>query len=727
MANDGTRVQITADDQTAAAFNAVEGRLKKLEGTSKESSQSMATVFRSLGIGVSVAGATMVVRQAVETADAYTRMASQLRLVSESSEAAEVAQAALFRVAQATNQEMAAAVQTYTSLARATADTGISQERLVRITETISKAVAMSGASAEAARAAMVQLGQGFAGGVLRAEEFNSVIEQTPAVAQALADGLGVSIGALRQMVMAGEVTRDRMIEAFEKIEGSVDENFSKITPTVENAFTKMSNSVGRLVDKINDATSAGNILAGTLTALSRGIDAATGAPDTEIRLKRIASLQERIRADSEALERGPTGAAGGAGWRQATERRLAENIKKLAEEQAALKGVAAEATNTATALNGMGGPAQAYIDLSTRLAGVSKDFHKHLQVLHAEYQRGGIGLDEYREKVAKLIETETKREKTTKPKGRDVNEELRSEIESMQRRAALVGVNTEAERVLYDVTKGRFAAANESLKVELKRSAALTDAKEAEEALAKVIEAAIRRDEQRAEALKQQVDAWLDMIDPLREFIRNLEKVEDALGKGLLTPAQAEEIKKRFASLGEELSEIDEFALEAARNIQDALGQGLFDIMDGKFKNIGDAFANLMKRMAAEAMAANLANAMFGDFGKTGKVGGLFGEGVKWLAERFGGPRAAGGPVSGGTSYLVGEKGPELFVPRQSGSIVPNNALRGGAPSIVIHQTLNPAPGVTMAQFAEGLKVSNDALKAELLDGMRRGRYQVS
>ncbi|HRO60312.1 MAG TPA: tape measure protein [Burkholderiaceae bacterium] len=723
MSNDGTRVQITADDQTAGAFNAVEGRLKKLEGTSKESSQSMATVFRSLGLGVSVAGATMVVRQAVETADAYTRMASQLRLVSESSEAAEAAQAALFRVAQGTNQEIENSVSTYVALARSTEQMNISQDRLLRLTETINKAYALTNANAETAGRATVQLGQAFAGGSLRAEEWNSIIDSTPAVLEALATGLDTTVGELRKMMLAGELTSERMIEGFEKAGTSVDESFSKITPTVENAFTKMSNSVGRLVDKINDATGAGRILAGTLTALSRGIDAATGAADRELIQAKIKILEDRIAKDEATLNSGRF--FGGSGSRSLAERRVAAARAEVDELRKSLDGLGQSGGAAASVADAVSGPAQAYIDLSTRLAGVSKDFHKHLQVLHAEYQRGGIGLDEYREKVAKLIETETKREKTKKPKGRDVNEELRNEIESMQRRAALVGVNTEAERVLYDVTKGRFAAANESLKVELKRAAALTDAKEAEEALAKVIEAAIRRDEQRAEALQQQVDAWLDMIDPLREFIRNVEKVEDALGKGLLTPAQAEEIKKRFASLGEELSAIDEFALEAARNIQDALGQGLFDIMDGKFKNIGDAFANLMKRMAAEAMAANLANAMFGDFGKTGKVGGLFGDGIKWLGSLFGGPRAAGGPVSGGTSYLVGEKGPELFVPRQSGSIVPNDTLRGGSPNIVINSTVNPAPGVTMAQFQVALDASNQALKAELLDGLRRGRYQ--
>ena len=78
-----------------------------------------------------------------------------------------------------------------------------------------------------------------------------------------------------------------------------------------------------------------------------------------------------------------------------------------------------------------------------------------------------------------------------------------------------------------------------------------------------------------------------------------------------------------------------------------------------------------MLKRMAAQAIAANLNNMLFGDGkgGNTGAIGTLF---AAW----FGGARANGGPVQSGRAYLVGERGPEIVVPNGSGTVIPNGAL---------------------------------------------------
>jgi phage-related minor tail protein len=72
--------------------------------------------------------------------------------------------------------------------------------------------------------------------------------------------------------------------------------------------------------------------------------------------------------------------------------------------------------------------------------------------------------------------------------------------------------------------------------------------------------------------------------------------------------------------------SEMDEFAREAARSIQNSLGDGLYSILSGNFDDIGQKFADTLTRMAADAAAANLAGVLFGDYGKTGQIGGLVG-----------------------------------------------------------------------------------------------------
>jgi hypothetical protein len=218
-------------------------------------------------------------------------------------------------------------------------------------------------------------------------------------------------------------------------------------------------------------------------------------------------------------------------------------------------------------------------------------------------------------------------------------------------------------------------------------------------------------------EDLKRLSDAWLDQLDPMREFTRQLEQVEQALSRGLISPEQAEAIKKRLAEALQPLSESDAWAVQAAKNIQDALGQGLYDILDGNFDNIGKSFGNMLKRMAAEAMAANLGRALFGnDFAKGGGVGGLLGEGLKWLGNLFI-PSHADGldyvPYDGYIAKL--HRGERVQTAAEA---------RNAGPSIVIQSTVAPTPGMNAAEVRALLDQRDAQLKADIGQGLRRGRY---
>ena len=131
-------------------------------------------------------------------------------------------------------------------------------------------------------------------------------------------------------------------------------------------------------------------------------------------------------------------------------------------------------------------------------------------------------------------------------------------------------------------------------------------------------------------------------------------------------------------------------FADQAARNMQDAFAEFLFDPFDGGIRGMVTNFVTALRKMASEMLASQLLNMLGGSLkGQSGFLGvlGTALTGIK--------PRADGGPVSGGSTYLVGERGPELFVPRQSGSIVPNDRMQASAPAqqnIRIVNTIDPA-----------------------------------
>jgi hypothetical protein len=163
-----------------------------------------------------------------------------------------------------------------------------------------------------------------------------------------------------------------------------------------------------------------------------------------------------------------------------------------------------------------------------------------------------------------------------------------------------------------------------------------------------------------------QQVSAAIDELFRLRELGLYGPEVDEAISR----------LREKLAELQKPLEQVSEFAAQAARNIQDALGDSLLRAMEGNFDSIGDLWKGLLRRMVAQAAAAQISRALFGpQFGATGQIGGLIGQGLDFLRS-FGGFRADGGPVSAGRAYVVGERGPELMVPRGAGTVVPNGAL---------------------------------------------------
>ena len=134
--------------------------------------------------------------------------------------------------------------------------------------------------------------------------------------------------------------------------------------------------------------------------------------------------------------------------------------------------------------------------------------------------------------------------------------------------------------------------------------------------------------------------------------------------------------------------AEVSEFAREAGRNIQDALGDTLLQTLDGKFSSIGQLWGQMLKRMVAQAAAVQLGEFLLGDFGKTGKIGGAAKDGIDWLKNlpAFAGFFASGGTLGAGQWGIAGEAGPEVV--RGPASVTPMGG--GGGPQIVYSPVFN-------------------------------------
>lgn len=193
-------------------------------------------------------------KQTVVMMDRYTELQNRIRLVTDGQAEMAAATGTVFDISLRTNQAVSATAEVYQRFAKNADTLKISQVEVAELTETVSKAVAMSGASSASAEAALMQFGQAMASGELRGAELNSVMEQTPGLAQAIADGLGVSVGALKEMGKNGELSISKVIKALKNAKSQVDGDFEKRVKTLSMSFTNLETSMIKFVGETDSA-----------------------------------------------------------------------------------------------------------------------------------------------------------------------------------------------------------------------------------------------------------------------------------------------------------------------------------------------------------------------------------------------------------------------------------------------------------------------------------------
>lgn len=243
------RINIVVDQGRAEAnLNRVERRLSGLEKQGERTSQTLGRAFRFIASG-------FVVRQIGRTANAYQEVQNRLRTVTDGSENLADVQQRLFEIASETRQEYEATAEVFARVGLSAQELGRSQEELLQFTESLNKAVALSGASSQEAQAGLIQLSQGLASGALRGDELRSVLEQLPVVADVIARSIGVTRGELRELGAEGKISADIVLDAFKEARGELDERFGETVPTLAQAFTELRNEFTQVVGEIEEGT----------------------------------------------------------------------------------------------------------------------------------------------------------------------------------------------------------------------------------------------------------------------------------------------------------------------------------------------------------------------------------------------------------------------------------------------------------------------------------------
>ncbi|MDC5558455.1 tape measure protein, partial [Acinetobacter baumannii] len=269
-----SRLVIVIDSQNAErnARN-LGNELNSIERKGEFASKSMDSLSVATRALAGHMAGLLTVGSAISKMDTYTGLQNRLKLVTNNQAELNKATEDTFRIAQKTYSAWDSVLQVYQRFSDNAKTLNLTMDDTARLTETVSKAVAISGASAEAADAALVQFGQALASGTLRGEELNSVMEQTPALAKAIAQGMGITVGELRSVAAEGKITSQEIVKALKNVQNDVDALFAKTDITIGQSLTLLNNEITKFVGEASKGSGAAQVLAGSVQTLASNLD----------------------------------------------------------------------------------------------------------------------------------------------------------------------------------------------------------------------------------------------------------------------------------------------------------------------------------------------------------------------------------------------------------------------------------------------------------------------
>ncbi|EMO7892695.1 tape measure protein [Enterobacter hormaechei] len=341
---------LRADKQVRDVTDGMEGGFKRAD----KAASSLTSSFGSLSRVATSLMAILSVQQVSQYADAWTTLNNKLANAIRPNEQLLDVTERVFNITQQTRSSLDATATLYARLERGTRQYNTSAEDLAKLTTIINQGFVVSGATAQEAENAIIQLSQGIASGVLRGEEFNSVAEQGSRLMVALADSMGVGIGELRQMAAAGKLTTDVVVNGLLSQGVTIGNEFANTTTTISQALQVAGNNITKFFGEnstvktgtaiFNDAVIGVSENIGALSAILTATAAVMGGRyvgaltmATAAKVKAAVAARNQSAAEMQAAQaaankaKADLRAAAAAKERALDEIRLAEMMKQTA------------------------------------------------------------------------------------------------------------------------------------------------------------------------------------------------------------------------------------------------------------------------------------------------------------------------------------------------------------------------------------------------------------
>lgn len=237
-------VSIEFDAKTAKAqrdIDSINQSIKNIEKTSSSTSQSINKMIKVLASSAAI-GLSLNYLKQVSTE--FTNMDNRIATVTGRTRSLVRAQQELYDISTRTYSRIQDSAELFASFGRPLKSQGVELKNILKATETIQKSIAISGAGAESAKSAIIQLGQGISAGALRGQELIAVMEQVPRVAEAIADGMGFSYSAMKKMGEEGKLTSKKVFEAILSQSEKINKEFANFAPSLTMTYGNLADSI---------------------------------------------------------------------------------------------------------------------------------------------------------------------------------------------------------------------------------------------------------------------------------------------------------------------------------------------------------------------------------------------------------------------------------------------------------------------------------------------------
>lgn len=669
-----------------------ERNLRNAETTATRTTRSITSAFRSLRGVLAGLGAGIGVKGIIDLTSAWSDLTSRVDLAAGSTERGAAVMDRLQVIARRTYSSLNQTAESWLQNTTALRELGYSTQQQIDLTETLNNAIVISGVRGDRARSVMEAWSKAMALGELRGENLNTVIQSGGRLAEALAKSMGVSTNELRRLGAEGKITTNDLFGVTSQME-QLRQEADDMPVTVADGFQALSDAIWVFIGNADSASGAGEALGSAIKDLAEAINS---IPDNWFEEKLgglgefISTEIERAGEDFENLK--------------AEIRAIGDAFEYLRDTK--LTDVLSDLFDNITG--------EAALRAQRDIFAIEEAFSGLLFIIEQESDGASDTLvDELNKVWEELIRDQGAAE--------DAQDAIAAMIGRYPSAAPLLGELLVIARTLAEVRGEADAAASslsniQSMREEMQVIRNLPPAIDLDDDGGPIIVPPRKTSSKKSpqERFQEALDAQRRQIEMLREetavraglnplvndYGYALERLRiqqdlenEATRAGLaLTPDRvaaismlAEEYANasvEAARLTEQQQDLKDTVEEWAGIMKSATRGFIDDLLEGK--DAAEAFGNVLRNIGNQLINMGLSS-LFSPAG----LGGL-----------FGGFRANGGPVSSGRSYIVGERGPELFTPSSGGRIIANHDLGGGGANVTFAPQID-ARGADVAAVA--------------------------